>query len=122
MSLAEKQALFALNVAKLIVFINEKGFKCTFGEAFRTFEQAQIYAEQGKGIKNSLHCKRLAVDLNLFSPEGKYLEDSKDYVQFGKYWESLHGENRSGCFFSKPDGNHFEMKNNPTFGSIKTPQ
>jgi len=117
-TLSERQAIFALNVAKLITYIFESGFKCTLGEAFRTTEQAKLYAAQGKGIANSLHRSRVAIDLNLFSPEGVYLTDSKDYEQFGKYWELLHKDNRSGCFWKKTDGNHFEMQKSH-FGSLK---
>jgi len=119
MSLSERQAIFSLNVAKLIVFINEKGFKCTLGEAFRTFEQAKLYAEQGKGSANSLHCSRLAVDLHIFSKYGKYLEEFKDYEEFGVYWEKLHPDNKWGGRFPKlVDCVHFEMKKN-SFGSNK---
>lgn len=107
MSLSDKQKVFTKNVAKLIEYIFFKNYSCTFGEAFRSKEQAEIYAKQGKGIKDSLHCQRLAIDLNLFSPEGKYLTQTKDYEQFGIFWESLHPENRWGGRFK--DGNHFEI-------------
>ena len=109
MTLSERQATFALNVSRLIAYIFESGYTCTLGEALRTKEQSEIYAKQGKGIVNSLHLKKLAIDLNLFSPDGAYLTDSKDYEKFGLYWETLHKDNRSGCFFSKPDGNHFQL-------------
>lgn len=106
-TLSQKQAVFALNVAKLIQFIYSKGYSCSLGEVFRTQAQADAYAKAGKGIKNSLHCKRLAIDINLFSPEGKYFPDTKDYEPFGKFWESLDPNNKSGCDFG--DGNHFQM-------------
>ena len=123
MTLNEQQALFALNVAKLIAYINEHGFSCTFGEAYRTPEQAAIYAKEGKGILHSLHCERLAIDLNLFSGtrklrlyhDGHYLADSHAYEPFGIYFETLNPLNKWGGHFhdisgrSKPDGNHFEM-------------
>lgn len=111
MKLWEKQSIFACNVAKLINYIDSKGFHSTFGEAFRTEAQAKIYADSGKGIADSLHCKRLAVDLNLISHEGIYLPDSNDYKQFGVYWESLNDCNRwGGRFKSRVDGNHYEMQ------------
>jgi hypothetical protein len=62
-----------------------------------------------------MHCKRLALDLNLFSSNGKYLTDSREYEKFGIYWEMLHPDNRWGGRFlskdgkAKPDGNHFQM-------------
>lgn len=109
MLLQEKQALFARNVAKLIEHIYSSGFSVTFGEAYRTAEQANIYAKQGKGVTNSLHRKRLAIDLNLFSPDGKFLTNVKDHEPFGLYWASLHPANRWGGDFKRLDGNHYEM-------------
>jgi hypothetical protein len=109
--LMERQQLFARHVAALINFIFEHKFACTLGEAFRTAEQAEIYSHEGKGIKNSLHCKRLAIDLNIFTTEERYLPSSNEYRIFGSYWKSLHPDNRwGGDFIERPDGNHFETK------------
>lgn len=110
MKLFEQQAAFAKDVAKLINWINEVGMFCTLGEAMRSAEQAEIYAKEGKGIKDSLHCKRLAIDLNLFDFQGKYITDTKEYEEFGIYWESLNPLNRWGGRFTRPDGNHFERR------------
>lgn len=107
-TLEKNQAIFTKHVGQLIQYIFAQGYECTLGEAFRTQEQAEIYAKNGKGIKNSLHCDRLAIDINLFSPEGKYLTDTKAYAEIGGYWKSLSGTNRWGGDFSRPDGNHFE--------------
>lgn len=111
MKLQEKQAKFAENVSALIAYIIKKGFTCTLGEAFRTKEQAAIYAKAGKGIVDSLHCERLAIDLNLFDPHGNYLTHSDDYKQFGDFWKTLHPSHRWGGDFKRQDGNHFEMQN-----------
>jgi len=115
MKLWQQQTLFALNVSKLIQYINSREFSVTFGDAYRAPEMAAIYAKEGKGIINSLHCKRLAIDLNLFDLNGDYFSDQKYYEQFGVYWESLHDNNRWGGNFTKHggkinDGNHFEMR------------
>lgn len=111
MGLAEKQSQFSQNFAKLIHYIYTYGYKCSIGEVYRTEEQAKLNAKSGKGIENSLHCKRLAVDINLFSPEGKYLSDSREHERFGTYWEMLHPDNRwGGRFHTRPDGNHYEMQ------------
>lgn len=107
MTLSERQQMFAWNVSHLIEKIVCDGYQCTLGEAYRTPEQAAIYAAQRKGIKNSLHCKRLAIDLNLFR-EGAYLVSTEAHRPFGEYWESLHPDNRWGGRFN--DGNHYEMK------------
>lgn len=105
------QMLFAKNVALLIQFIFSTGYGCTMGEAHRTHEQALIYASQKIGIIDSQHCDRLAIDLNVFSPDGKYLSKTEDYKRFGEYWEKLSKYNRwGGRFKSRPDGNHFEME------------
>ena len=108
MKLSEKQQLFTQHVAILIQEIFKHGYACTLGECYRTPEQAEIYAKSGRGIKNSLHCQRLAIDLNIFSPNGDFLTKTEDYAQFGAFWESLGPENRWGGRFS--DGNHFERK------------
>lgn len=103
-----EQQLFVQDIVKLIIYIHSKGYNVSFGEAFRTSEQAAIYAEEGKGIKDSLHCKRLAIDLNLFNPAGLYLTENHLYAPFGEYWESLDPINRWGGNFERKDGNHFE--------------
>lgn len=109
MSLSEKQKLFTCLVAKLIEFAYAQGYSLTFGEAWRPPETAAIYAKQGKGIKNSLHTKRLAVDFNLFKGD-VYLTKSEDYRFLGEFWESLDPLCRWGGFFSRPDGNHFSIE------------
>lgn len=108
MTLRERQEIFAQNTAKLIQFIFENGRTCTLGEAFRTKEQAQIYYKAGKGSANSLHCVRLAIDLNIFK-DGVYLTSTSDYTFAGEYWYSLHPENTWGG--AGNDGNHFSMSN-----------
>ena len=109
MTLSQRQAIFAHNVSTLIQYINLNNHTCTFGEAYRTPEQAAIYAQSGKGIVDSLHCKRLAIDLNIFH-NNIYLTDSKDYEIFGIFWESLSPSNKWGGRWTKlKDGNHFQM-------------
>jgi len=108
--LEDEQELFASNVAKLIEYIYLHGYRCTFGEAYRTQEQAMIYAQEGKGIVNSLHRERLAVDLNIFDANDKLLTTVKECTIFGDYWESLHPLNRWGGRWKKrPDFDHYEM-------------
>ncbi|PHM64442.1 subfamily M15C metalopeptidase [Xenorhabdus stockiae] len=109
MTLSEKQQLFAVKVAQLILWADEHGYRVTFGEAYRTPEQAKRNAQQGTGIANSLHTQRLAVDLNLFI-RGEYQTRSEVYLPLGEYWESLGGT--WGGRFSRPDGNHFSLEHN----------
>ena len=110
MKLSEKQFIFTRNVAKLIEYIFESGYYCTLGEAYRSKEQAAIYEKLKKGTANSLHCDRLAIDLNLFSPEGEYLTATEEYQKFGTYWKNLNPANRwGGDFLQRKDGNHFSL-------------
>ena len=106
MTLSEKQAVFTVMVAQLINWADERGYRLTFGEAYRTPEQAARNAKTGAGIANSLHTKRLAVDFNLFV-NGVYQTDSAKYLPLGEYWESIGGS--WGGRFKKPDGNHFSL-------------
>ncbi len=108
MTLSKKQQEFAWDVSHLIKKINAEGYACTFGEAYRTPEQAKLNAIKGIGIANSLHCKRLAVDLNLFK-DGVYLAGGEHYKQFGEYWCSLNPLNRYGGDWDK-DGIHGEPR------------
>ena len=109
MTLGEKQRLFTKLVAALISWAYANGFELTFGDAFRSAEQAAANAASGKGIANSLHTKRLAVDLNLFV-ESQYQTQSEAYRPLGIYWKGLHPLCRWGGDFSKPDGNHFSLE------------
>ncbi|MEB5958816.1 M15 family metallopeptidase [Enterobacter sichuanensis] len=109
MSLSEKQQKFTVMIGKLIEWAEQNGYGLTFGEAYRTPEQAQLNAKSGKGIANSLHTQRLAVDFNLFI-NGQYQTDSAAYKPLGEFWESLGGA--WGGRFSRPDGNHFSLEHN----------
>jgi hypothetical protein len=112
MGLLRNQMAFAFNVSKLIAFMYEKGFSVTLGEAERTPEQARLNAQRGIGIAKSLHCDRLAIDLNLFDSSAAYCMDKESYQQFGDYWKSLDPANRWGGDFKRlVDSNHFEMQN-----------
>lgn len=117
MTLGQKQRIFTRLIAKLIEYAYKNNYELSFGEAYRTQEQAAIYAKQGKGILNSLHTKRLAVDLNLFK-DGVYLTKSEDYEKLGKFWESMSTSEYQCCWggrFRRPDGNHFSIEH----GGIK---
>lgn len=106
MTLSQKQRQFALMVAKLITWAYANGYELTFGEAWRTPEQAKLNAAAGKGIANSLHTDRLAIDLNLWIG-GEYQTETSAYRPLGEFWESLGGA--WGGRFTKPDGNHFSL-------------
>jgi hypothetical protein len=105
-TLRERQSLFVTLVARLILKATEMGFELTFGETYRTPEQAILNAKAGKGTKNSLHCDRLAVDLNLFK-DGRFLGSTEDHRKLGEWWETLHPDCRWGGHFN--DGNHYSL-------------
>lgn len=123
MTLSEQQQLFARDVGKLLIFMyTQTNYLCSFGEAYRTPEQAEWYAQRGLGIKDSLHCQRLAIDLNLFNAgykiagQPQLVTEYSSYEQFGKFWESLDPQNRWGGYFVSKygghivDQDHFERK------------
>ena len=96
MTLRQKQSKFAHMTALLILHAEQLGYEITWGDA---------YATTGH-MENSLHYKRLAIDINLFK-DGKYLTDSADHYDLGEYWESIGGA--WGGRFKNPDGNHYSL-------------
>ena len=107
MATQEKQWAFLRALARLILWAEQQpGMSLTGGELYRTPEQAEAYAQAGKGIRNSKHCRRLACDLNLFV-NGVYQTDTAAYQALGEQWEALGGI-WGGRWTHRPDGNHFE--------------
>lgn len=105
----QKQSRFVRLVARLIEHAYSIGYELTFGEAYRTPEQAALNAKSGSGIRASLHCERLAIDLLLFR-DGVYLKGSEDYRPLGEFWETLAPDCAWGGRFG--DGNHFSIVHN----------
>ena len=116
MTLGDKQRLFAQLSGEFLVWCYANDYEVTFGEAYRTPEQAALNVQAGTGIINSLHTKRLAIDLNLFldsslsTDEDVYQTDSAAYKPLGLKWKSMHELCRWGGDFSRPDGNHFSIE------------
>jgi hypothetical protein len=108
-TLRQKQSRFVRCVALLIQYAGQQGYEFTFGEAWRTPEQAKWNAERGKGTATSLHIDRLAIDFNLFR-NGKWLTKTEDHKPLGEYWESLAPDCRWGGRFG--DGNHYSIAHN----------
>jgi hypothetical protein len=105
-TLRQKQSRFALAVALLIQEADKRGYQVTLGEAFRTREQAALNAKAGTGTANSLHCDRLAIDINLFR-DGEFLSATEHHQPLGEWWESLGPDYRWGGRFR--DGNHYSI-------------
>lgn len=112
MTLLATQQKFSFLIAKLILKAYELGYEITLGQAYRSEEQAKVYAAENKGIANSLHTQRLAIDLNLFRG-GKYLAESEDHRTLGMLWKGfgpIYGVDTAwGGDFTKPDGNHYSI-------------
>lgn len=112
-TLGQRQRRFTKSVGKLIEFAyaivcTGPNDGLTFGEAYRTPEQAKLNELNGKGISNSLHMVRLAIDFNLIKG-GEYQTDSAAYLELGEFWESLGQDHAWGGRFRRPDGNHFSI-------------
>lgn len=104
----QKQSRFALGVARLIQKADELGYSVTFGEAWRTPEQARLNAANGLGISASLHIDRLAIDLNLFKGE-RFITDGEGHTELGRWWKSLGPDYKHGGDFAKKDFNHYSI-------------
>lgn len=107
--LSGKQRHFAWMVGQLITWAYAHGYELVLGECKRDPRVAQLDAESGAGISNSLHLLSLAIDVALFIG-GSYQTDSAAYTPLGEYWESLGGT--WGGRFTRPDGNHFSLEHN----------
>lgn len=107
-SLRQKQSRFALAVALLIQEADRRGYAVTLGDAYRTPGQAMANALSGSGIASSLHCERLAIDLNLFR-DGRYITDGEGHADLGRWWKELHPDHRWGGDFKKKDFNHYSL-------------
>lgn len=109
--LNRKQAEFTLHIARLLVWANENGIPCSGAEWFRTPEQAEIYAKAGKGIKNSNHCKRLALDIFCLDESGSVTWEMPQYEKLGAKWKSMHPLARWGGDIPKlRDAVHFSFE------------
>ena len=110
-SVLELQKLFAELSSEFILWLRENGYEVTYGETYRPPETAALYAKQGRGVTNSLHCWRLAIDLNLFR-NGKYLTTIDGYRTAGAKWKSMHSLCRWGGDFQhpEPDPDHFSLE------------
>lgn len=109
MTLLQKQQEFSRKLVLLLQKAFELGYNVTMGETWRPASIAANNAKKGIGIRNSLHCDRLAVDLNLFKGS-HYLTNSESYRELGEYWESLSTIEYQCCWGGRfGDGNHFSI-------------
>lgn len=104
MTLREARCIFTINLAQLISFIGKHGYECAL-------DSVKVPAESNDGRSaGSLHRIGLAADINLYRG-ARYLTDSNDHAELGRYWKTLHPLNRwGGDFKPNPDGNHYSME------------
>jgi hypothetical protein len=107
-TLRQKQSAFAALVAQLLLRAIELGYEVTLGEAYRSPEEAARLAKGKKGIVRSLHCDRLAIDLNLFK-NGQYLTSTEAHRPLGEWWEQQSDVVTCAWGGRFGDGNHYSM-------------
>jgi hypothetical protein len=111
--LGDKQRRFTMRITEWLAWVYAQGYAVTFGEAYRTPEQAALNAKSGKGIANSLHTQRLAIDLNLFRrnsrDEWEWISDGSapEWRLVGEHWERMGSDHAWGGRFG--DANHLSI-------------
>jgi peptidoglycan L-alanyl-D-glutamate endopeptidase CwlK len=110
-TLGEKQEVFTLNLAKLIIYAASIGYKSRLREVERTAYQQEEYIKRGKSrTMESRHLKSLAADIYFTKGDLSPVETKHALLPLGEYWESLHPLNRwGGNFKDFQDCPHFEM-------------
>lgn len=103
--LLKAQWKFSRMLPRLLMKAYSLGYEVSLGEAYRSPEEAHRLSSLRKGISNSLHSDRLAIDLNLFLPDGTWLKTTDDHQALGEFWESI-GGTWGGRF---GDGNHYSL-------------
>lgn len=91
------QTKFSAAVPRLIDRAHELGYYVTIGHCTRC-------SDCKTGHANSLHKKRLAIDLNLFAQDGTYLQSGEYHRELHEYWESL-----GGSPMIENDANHYSF-------------
>ncbi len=97
MKLLEKQMMFSKMVCLLMQYAHCNNYQITLGDAYRD-------ERCGYGHPESLHRKRLAIDLNLFK-DGKYLTSGKHHAVLHDFWDTIGGAKRI-----KRDLNHYSIE------------
>lgn len=111
MALNAKQVEFTRTMAEFQLWCFANGFEIIEAEAFRPPWVAEEYARRGKGIKNSVHTKKLARDL-FRVVDGRVSWDPADYAALGEEWKCRHPLARWGGDFRNRDAVHFSFEHN----------
>ena len=108
--MSQLQEQFAQDAAKLIQQAAVLGYGVTFGEVWRTPQQAQWNADHGTGIGCSLHLQRLAIDLNLMVNGVYQIDDhSGCYSALGTFWKAMGSDHYWGGDFTTKDLDHYSI-------------
>ena len=112
MGLNAKQVEFTQTMAEFQVWCFANGYQIIEAESFRPPWVAEEYARQGKGIKNSVHTKKLARDLFLVV-DGRVTWDTAAYAPLGAEWKRRHPLARwGGDMVKRRDAVHFSFEHN----------
>lgn len=113
MKTSDKQWKFLQDAAKLILFIEDQGWKASGGELQRTMYQQREHLRTGRSkTKRSRHLGKMAIDLNLWL-DGSLITNKLTQRQrialriIGDYWNSLDPLNISGIDWDWDYG-HFQ--------------
>ncbi len=129
MTLRERQQVFARTMGLFLAWMAEQGYNWTMGDTWRGTDellcphcgtgvsyQELLYYNGRSKVRSSKHNDRMAMDINLFTKDGK-LAQGDDYRPLAEKWESLGG--RSGFRFGLDtneyanavgfDPGHFEL-------------
>lgn len=102
-----KQVQFMRMVPRLIDKAHEMGYLVTIGDGYRDPRAfGPLGVRIAYGHPKSAHKQKMALDLNLFTKDGKYLEKTEDHKALGEWWESQ-GGTWGGRF---EDGNHYSLE------------
>ena len=105
------QSIFFFNLCRFGLWLEAQGYEVGEGEGWRPPWVAEVYAQQGKGSRVSLHIDRLAHDL-IIRKNGKEV-GAEDYKRCGEAWKTIHKLNRWGGDFkgdTAGDFQHYSME------------
>jgi hypothetical protein len=109
MTLGEKQEKFAVALAKLILWLDERGYRVRVGDVHRArsvFGEFGVKKAGSYGAAKSVHKLKLAADLNIFY-EGEWLNKGNEgiWIEAHEYWMTL-----GGAEAVPNDPNHFSFE------------
>lgn len=109
MSMNAKQAEFTVTMARFLVWCFDSGYPVIGAEWYRPPETAALYAEQGRGIVNSNHTRKLAFDV-FRVVDGRVTWDREAYRPLAEKWVSMHPLARAGYYMQRRDDVHFSFE------------